>query len=522
MVLPAAVLIGLYLWPLVTLLSTVVQPGSVADALRLPGLVDVLWFTFWQALASTALTIVIGFVPAYVLARYRFVGRRVVLAVVTVPFMLPTVVVGAAFLALLPTSWHDSVQAIVIAHIFFNIAVVVRLVGTMWATLPTSLTAAARTLGASPLRVLRHVVLPLLRPSLIAAAVVVFLFSFTSFGAARLLGGPANPTLEVEIVRRATQLGDVDGAAVLSILQLIVLAGIVWWSARLQRARTYELRGVTHRRAPRSPRERAIVVLAAAAIGVGMALPLAVMVSRSLHVGDRWTLYAWRTLGRAEVRPGIGLGVDPIASLLSSLRMAMVATLISAVVGGLATLAIAAAHRRGALLDVGLMLPLGTSAVTVGLGLLITFDTAPFDWRASWWLVPFGHALVAIPFVVRALLPILRAIPPDQHAAAATLGASPLRAWLTIDVHRMMRPLVAASGLAAAISLGEFGATTLLSRAGNETMPIAIARLLGRAGQLPRAQAFALATILLVVTATIITAVIAAAEREGLLRARSN
>ena len=112
----------------------------------------------------------VGFVPAYVLARYRFLGRRALLAIVTVPFMLPTVVVGAAFLALLPNSWHGTVRAIVIAHVFFNVAVVVRLVGAMWALIPTDLTAAARTLGASPAQVLRHVVLPLLRPSLWAAS----------------------------------------------------------------------------------------------------------------------------------------------------------------------------------------------------------------------------------------------------------------------------------------------------------------------------------------------------------------
>ncbi len=513
---PAVVLAGLYFWPLATLLQRVLRSNSFSDALHLPGLAAVLWFTLWQALVSTVLTLVIGFVPAYLVARYRFVGRRALLAIVTVPFMLPTVVVGAAFLALLPTEWHGTARAVVIAHVFFNVAVVVRLVGAMWAVLPTDLTAAARTLGASPAQVLRNIVLPLLRPSLWAAATVVFLFTFTSFGAVQLLGGSAHPTLEVEIVRRATQLGDVDGAAVLSLLQLFALAAVVWLSARFQRRDTHSFSGSAHWRRPRSRREHQAVLLTAAVVAVVMLLPLLVMVSRSLRLGDRWTLSAWRQLGATDLRPGISLGVDPVASLLTSLRFAAVATIISVVVGGLAALAIAAARRRGALLDIGLMLPLGTSAVTVGLGLLITFDTAPFDWRAKWWLVPLGHALVAIPFVVRAVLPILRAIPSDQRAAAATLGASPSRAWIAIDLRRVVRPLIAASGLAAAISLGEFGATTILSRAGRETMPIAIARLLGRTGELPRAQAFALATMLLVVTAAIIVMVMGAAERAGL------
>jgi thiamine transport system permease protein len=170
----------------------------------------------------------------------------------------------------------------------------------------------------------------------------------------------------------------------------------------------------------------------------------------------------------------------------------------------MAATAIATSSRLGRFLDVGLMLPLGTSAVTIGLGMLITFDTAPFDWRGSWWLVPLGHALVAVPFVVRALLAVLRALPRDLRAAAATLGATPIRAWWQVDARALRRPLLAGAGFSAAISLGEFGATTILSRSGSETLPIAIGRLLGRAGGLPRAQAFAMATILLLLSTAVV------------------
>ncbi len=521
--LAAAPVIGLalfYLWPLATLLARVLQPGSVSDALRAPGLGHVLWFTFWQALVSTALTMVVGFAPAYLLARFRFRGRGTLLAMVTVPFMLPTVVVGAAFLALLPATWHGTARAVIVAHVFFNIAVVVRLVGAMWAVLPTDLTAAARTLGAAPAQVLRFIVLPLLRPALWAAATVVFLFTFTSFGAVKLLGGAANPTLEVEIARRATQLGDVDGAAVLSLLQLLILGVVVWWSSRWQRRAALHLVGGGAARVPRARDERRFVAVTGALTAVMMVVPLLVLVSRSFRLGGAWSLNAWRTLGSSEVRPGVSLGVDPLASLMTSLRFAVVAALISVVIGGVASLAIAAARRHGSLLDVGLMLPLGTSAVTIGLGMLITFDTPPFDWRASWWLIPLGHALVATPFVVRAVLPVLRSIPADQRAAAATLGASPLQAWVAIDLRRVMRPLAASAGLAAAISLGEFGATTFLTRAGRETMPIAIGRLLGRAGEIPRSQGFALATILLVACGLIIGVGSGAMRADGGARAR--
>ena len=178
----------------------------------------------------------------------------------------------------------------------------------------------------------------------------------------------------------------------------------------------------------------------------------------------------------------------------------MVAVVIALVVGSLAALAIAAATSGGRALDTALMLPIATSAVTIGFGMLITFDTDPVDWRGSWWLVPIGQALVAIPFVVRTMLPVLRGVEPHRLEAAATLGASPLRAWATVVLPHLRRPLVVAAGLAAAISLGEFGATSFLSRSGQETMPIAIERMLGRTGTLLQGQGYALAVILAVAT----------------------
>jgi thiamine transport system permease protein len=196
-----------------------------------------------------------------------------------------------------------------------------------------------------------------------------------------------------------------------------------------------------------------------------------------------------------------------VEAVLNSMRTAAWATLFAVVVGALASLAIVAAARTGRALDAGLMLPLATSAVTVGFGMLITFDTPPFDWRASWWLVPVGHALIAVPFVVRTCVGVLRSVDPAMTDAAATLGASPARAWRATVVPYLWRPLVVGGALAAAISLGEFGATSFLSRSGGETMPIAIERLLGRTGSLLQAQGFVLATLLALATVVLVVLV---------------
>ena len=503
----------LYAWPVANLLWTTVRDRS-GDGSEFDNTAGVVWFTAWQAAASTVLTLVVATLPAYVLARYSFRGRRLLMAATTVPFVLPTVVVGAAFLALLPDRWHGTAAAMILAHVFFNIAVVVRLVGSMVAVIPHDLVGAARTLGASPLRAVRMVTLPLLRPALWSAAAVIFLFSFTSFGVAKLLGGPTHPTLEVEIARRATQLGDVGGAAALSAMQLGLLAIVIVLTSRRQRRTAYELEGASAPRVPRGRRERALVGSVIAAVAVIIGAPVIALVSRSFDTGSGWSLSAWRKLGTAEARPGTGLGVDPMASIAASLRFAVVAALIATAVGFLAASAIARSPRLGRLLDVSLMLPLATSAVTIGLGMLITFDTPPFDWRAQWWLIPLGHALVAVPFVVRAMLSVLRAVPRDLRSAAATLGATPIRVWWQVDARALRRPLLAGAGFSAAISLGEFGATTILTRSGSETLPIAIGRLLGRAGGLPRAQAFAMATILLVL-ATAVVMISGSHERLG-------
>lgn len=498
---PVVFLAVCYVWPVVTLVGEVVSGSTIADTLERGGVWRVLWFTTWQAVVSTLATVVAGLAPAWLLARWNFPGRRLLAAVVVVPFLLPTVVVGAAFTSLLPDALIGTATAVVIAHVYFNISVVVRLVGALWEQLPPDLTAAARTLGASPWQAARSVTLPLLRPAIASAAMVTFLFTFTSYGVVAILGGPTNATLEVEIARRATGLGDIGGAAVLSLLQLGVLAlGLALGSVVQRRATTRWAVSPASRLRPTTTAERlGVGALATATAAVTLA-PIVALAVSSLRTGRGWSLAGWRALwgGTSDARPGSGVAVDVWGALGASLRFAVLATAVSVLVGGLATLAIGAARRHGRLLDVGLMLPLATSAVTIGFGMLITFDTAPFDWRDEPWLVPLGHALVAVPFVVRAALPVLRARPTGWLDAAATLGASPTRAWWEIDVGLLRRPLAVGAAFAAAISLGEFGATTLLSRTGQETLPTAIARLLGRAGDIPRAEASALAVVLAV------------------------
>lgn len=508
----AGFLIAWFVIPVIALIGRGLRSGPLGEVFASAGMTQVIWFTLWQAAVSTIVTLIAGLAPAWILARFRFPGHRALRTLVMVPFVLPTVVVGAAFLALAPDRFDRSVTAIVAAHVFFNLAVVVRSVGGVWEQLDPDLVAAARTLGASPLTAFRRITWPLLRPSLVAAGSIVFLFTVTSFGVVRILGGPSRATVEVEIYLRAAQLGDLSGAAALALVQLVAVASLMAWWSRLQRRSTVAgLRYRARANRPRPGRERVLVASIAAVTTAVIAIPLGALVIRSIRVGDTWTLSAWRTLGRSEIRPGVSLGLDPWGSVLVSLRYAAVATLLSVLLGLAAALAIAGSRRSGWLLDTGLMLPLGTSAVTVGFGILITYDSPPWDLRSSPVIIPVVHALVAVPFVVRTVLPVIRSIPEGLYEAAATLGAGPWQVWRRVELPLLTSALAAASGFAFAVSVGEFGATSFLTRRGTETLPIAIERLLGRTGDLVQAQGFALATVLLALT----VAAVASLDRVG-------
>ncbi|MFF8387495.1 ABC transporter permease [Streptomyces kanasensis] len=500
------------------------QPGRLGDVLGRPDVLDVLWFTTWQALASTALTLVVALPGAYVLARFDFPGKGLLRAVVTVPFVLPTVVVGTAFLAvlgrdgLLDELWgvrlDTTVWAILLAHVFFNYAVVVRTVGGLWAQLDPRQEEAARVLGASRFGAWRRVTLPALAPAVAAAALMVFLFTYTSFGIVQILGGPAYRTLEAEIYRQTAQLLDLPTAAVLTLVQFAAVGAILAVHARTVRRREAALALVdaagTARR-PRGAGQWALLGTVLATIVLLLLLPLGVLVERSFDGG----LGYYRALQDAGAGGGTFL-VPPVEAIGNSLEYALVATLLALLIGGLAAAALTlppsrlrsgggtrtpAAGRLVRGFDALLMLPLGVSAVTVGFGFLITLDEPPLDLRSSWILVPLAQALVGVPFVVRTVLPVLRAVDARLREAAAVLGASPWRVWREVDLPMVGRALLVAAGFAFAVSLGEFGATVFIARPDNPTLPVAVARLLGRPGELNYGQAMALSTILMVVCA---------------------
>ncbi|MBE7550552.1 MAG: iron ABC transporter permease [Anaerolineales bacterium] len=570
--LPLAFLLLFYFYPLLSILTFSFAPEGRLDLAALQTLITssyyakTLWFTLWQAALSTGLTLALALPAAHVFARYRFPGKSLLQALTTIPFVLPTIVVANAFAALLgprgvinegllalfrfviydlrftifdlpldspPLQLQHSLAIILLAHVFYNYTIVLRLVGGFWANLDSRLVEAGQMLGLSPWQAFRRITLPLLLPAILAAALLVFIFCFTSFGVILILGGPRFATLEVEIYRQAVQVFNLPVAAALSLIQIVFIFALMLIYSRLQarttRPLTLQSRQSTQH-TPRSGRERLWVWGNLGLMIVLLATPLAALALRSVTVAGHLSFNYYRILIAGTRQNQSLFFVPPSEAITNSLTFAVSTVILAVLLGLLAAVALTTnskskihARQRAkgplvagspkskiqnpllltpySLLDAFFMLPLATSAVTLGFGYIITFDQPPLNLRTSPVLIVLAHTLVALPFVVRSVLPALRSIQPALREAAAVLGASPARVWREIDLPIASRALLVGAIFAFTISMGEFGATVFIARPDTPTMPVAIFRFLGQPGMLNYGQALAMSTLLMLVCA---------------------
>ena len=547
--LPILFFVLFYFYPLGTILGVSLAPEGKLELEPLRSLfrnsyyLRTLWFTFWQAAVSTLLVLLLAMPGAYVFARYRFRGKQTLRAVIMLPFVLPTIVVANAFLALLgpggtanrwlidlfhlsqpPLQLQHTIWMILLAHIFFNYSVALRIISSSWQNLSPDLTQAAQMLGASRGRAFWYITLPLLRPAVLAAAVLVFIFCFTSFGVILILGGPRYATIEVEIYRQAVNLFNLPVAAALSLIQIVFTFGLMWLYTHTQARSTHSLKLMSSRSTERSIRtlkDRIIVYGNLLLMLLLLGLPLLALVSRSFAGQDGPTLRFYSEL--FINRQNSIFFVPPAEAIFNSTAVALFTVLLAVSVGrisarmlptkrqvssngatsvkdgtGIMSRARRFYHR---LLDPLLMLPLATSAVTLGLGYIIALNKPPLNLRQSLLLVPIVHTLVAIPFVIRSVLPAMRRINPRLREAASLLGADSNKVWFHIDWPLIRRALLVGAVFAFTISMGEFGATLFIARPQTPTMPVAIYRFLGQPGALNYGQALAMSTLLMLVCA---------------------
>lgn len=523
--LPALLFFALFfVWPLIEIGRVSFTPSEISrgetplTVFGDPQYLQVLLFTLWQATLSTLLTLALGLPAAYVFARYRFAGQRLFRALAMVPFVMPTVVVAAAFSALLgprgalnttlqslfrlsqpPLAFTGTFSIILIAHAFYNVAVVMRLVGGFLESFNPRIEEAAANLGANRRQTFWHVTLPMALPAIGAAAALTFLFTFTSFGVVLILGGARFATLEVEIYRQTAQMLRLDIATSLAILQMIVTVLVSWVSTRLEQRATAPLEAQAAsdlRKPPATLGAKGLVAGSLCMIVVLLMLPLFTLFLRSINFeGDPLRYY----VALNENPRGAFFFVPPLAAIRNSLLFALVTATLSMGLG--LPLAYAIARGKLTLLEALLLLPIGTSAVTLGLGFLVAFDQPPLELRTSVILLPVAHTLIALPFVVRSILPAIRAFDSRLREAARGLGANAWQVLRHVDLPLLAAPFIGAAIFAFTISLGEFGASLLVARPEYPTMPVVIYRFLGQPGAANYGQALAMSSLLMIVTA---------------------
>ena len=548
-VLPILFFALFYFYPLGAILGVSLAPAGKLELEPLRSLVNsnyylrVLWFTTWQAALSTLLVLLLALPGAYTFARFRFRGRDTLRTIIMLPFVLPTIVVANAFLALLgpggtlnrwlmgafqlsqpPVQLQHTIWIILLAHIFFNYSVALRIISTAWQNLSPDVTQAAQMLGASRARAFWHITLPLLSPAIRAAAVLVFIFCFTSFGVILILGGPRYATIEVEIYRQAVSLFNLPIAAVLALIQIVFTFILMWLYTRTQARNSPALKLRPSSSTARPLRSLADYVFVMANIFLMLlllGLPLLALVGRSFVLQEGLSLRYYQEL--FINRQNSIFFVPPGQAVINSTFFALLTVALAVSLGLVSAQMLTTDRRRrtnGAgpstrmtfaagylqrlfyrLLDPLLMLPLATSAVTLGLGYIIALNKPPLNLRQSLLLVPIAHTLVAIPFVIRSVLPAIRRINPRLREAATILGAGPQQVWFHVDWPLIRRALLVGAVFAFTISMGEFGATVFIARPQTPTMPVAIYRFLGQPGALNYGQALAMSTLLMLVCA---------------------
>jgi thiamine transport system permease protein len=491
----------------------------------------ILRFTLVQALVSTLVSVAIGLPGAYLLATYRFRGKGIIKAICTIPFVLPSILVVLGFVifygnngminqAIMTILGTDTpplkilytFAAVILAHAFYNFPIALGLISSFWEQLPSRYNHAAMTLGARRWTIFRTVTLPRLVPAILSASTLIFLFCFSSFAILLVLGGgPRFTTLEVEIYRRARMTLDIEGAAALSILSIVitlVLVAIHIWTQKLM-THQEEIERIDERRLERRPSSFTgrVAVMGYMVFSVVFVLgPLLGIVYRSFQApvsrsGDlAFSLRWYRQLFGLEEVAGSALGAA-VTALLSSLTIALVTSIVSLTIGTMLAARLRRTNRKRALsMELYAMLPMAVSSVVVGLGYYLVSSAIVGGRAVGITLVVLAHVVITSPFVLRSILPEYRKIPFSYTQASLTLGANVSQTFRRVELPLLRPAMATGAAFAFAISMGEINATLVLADSSISTVPIVMYRLIGSYNF---AGACALGTILMVCCAIV-------------------
>lgn len=499
-----------FYWP-VSQVSLLGASGNWLSRLAEPTIVEIVWFTIWQAALSTIITVIIAIPGAYLLYRRSFPGQQLVRALITVPFVLPSIVVAVGFTVFRSihelyqglglTFLADPVYWIIAAHVFVNYSIAVKTIGGVWATMDADIEAAAELDGAGRLRTLVAISLPQLKPAIYSASALIFLFSATSFGIVLVLGAGQVQTIETAIFYAATQRLDLELASALVLVQTLITALAFLVGTKLAKG-SFGLEQVFEgSRKAQVDRRDFLALVISVAIWVGLlAMPLLLVLVRAFEVSGSFGFENFVNLGTRGARDLLNITFFDAAA--NSIRNMFIAATIAFVLGTLVSWLLTRTRFR--FLDLVFLLPLGVSSVVLGFGFLVSFDASWFPLRSSWLIVPLAQALIALPMVIRLVHPALVSLGREPIEQAQLDGATSWQSWRFIESRMIRSALLTALGFAAIISIGEFGASSFLTNGSQATIPTLLFRLMSRPGDQNYGMAMAVSAILIVLSAVVV------------------
>ncbi len=466
-------------------------------------------FTIYQAALSTVASVALGVPLAYILARHEFPGRRTLRSLTILPFVLPSILVAVGFRAAFsedgplnavlavagigPIELLFSLEAIVIAHAFYNAPLVARLTIAAWESVDASAVETARSLGANRLQAFRDVIAPQLYPSVLMGATLTFVFTLGTFPIVLALGGVELMTVEVRVFRLVRSL-DYAEAAALAIVELSLSLAVLYGYLRYEARQSIDARGARPlSRRPLVPRSLSvrtalsrlgILVYTLVALVV-FVLPIVSMIAASLTDAGGPTLDNYRFLLERQAE-GAAFQVQPWPAVRNSLVFAGGSLLLALPMGVTVAVLTTRRYRGRKLVDVVAMAPLAISGIVVGIGLLrgLVFGIEIGSRRVvvgGAVAIVAAHAVAAYPFVVRTVAPGLERIDRQLVESARALGAGRSRALVDIELPLIWPGVVAGAAFAVAISMGEFTSTVVLATGTDwYSMPVAIERFIGR------------------------------------------
>lgn len=507
------VLLLLFFIPLFSTLSSAFFTEQGLSFSRITGVFTdpytqrIMLFTLLQATLSTLASLLVALPGAYLIATYSFRGKRLILALSAIPFVIPSILVVLGFVIFFgnngflnrilmalfkleepPLSILYSFPAIILAHTFYNFPIIMSLVSSYWEHMDGNCETASYTLGATKAKTFFSITLPRLLPAIISAASLVFLFCFNSFAIILVLGGgPQYTTMEVEIYRQARMLGQSGSAAALSLFSILVTSILLLWynstQKRLARSETYRNSNRLNEKKPATLFGKLLALLYTVASFLFILGPIASVVVRSFMASssrssaETFSLKWYRQL--LSLERATGHMNSALQALSNSLLIALLVALCTVPLALTLSAAIRRKEKKGSMLELFGMLPMTVSSVIIGLGYYLISAKIRGGLLTSYSLVVLAHMVIAIPFVLRTILPEYRKIPDSYIHSSLTLGAGPLRTFLLIELPLLKGAMFTGAIFAFALSMGEFNATLTLANSSIVTLPIVMYRLIG-------------------------------------------